>query len=309
MDDRWDRSNPLVILSRSDISGLFFEYDRKITVLSCSVIAAGCRNSNYRVHTDRGEYLLRICLKADHGFVNEQVVYSVLHDKIRIPRLYYAARFNDYDYLIYEYLSGRTLNSILSDRSRVTDSIVRQAAQTAALIHNHRSTDFPGLEQTELPPFKRWFELFLSNPRTIERIGLDTADRINRLVEGCTAELQEIDRYHSFIHSDFRPANMLLEQPNLLYFIDWEFAGNGHPLADIGQFFRYRSFFDTEHLKVFEAEYNQYASVALPQIWYRLSLLRDLVNPLQMLGGKENLPLKYQDLQSLIHNTLEFWGY
>ena len=47
----------------------------------------------------------------------------------------------------------------------------------------------------------------------------------------------------------------------------------------------------------------------MPSDWYQLSKLRDLVNPLQMLGAKENLPQKYADLKNIVLNTLAFFGY
>lgn len=48
---------------------------------------------------------------------------------------------------------------------------------------------------------------------------------------------------------------------------------------------------------------------SLPSDWYELSKLRDLVNPLQMLGAKENLSQKYADLKDIILNTLAYFGY
>jgi aminoglycoside phosphotransferase (APT) family kinase protein len=140
-------------------------------------------------------------------------------------------------------------------------------------------------------------------------MGPETVTRVHRLIRDSRSKLREIDRYQGFIHSDFRPANMLLDKQNRVYIVDWEFPCSGHILGDIGQFFRYRSCFDAEHLVVFEREYNRQAAVTLPPNWYELGRLRDLVNPLQMLGDNNELPSKFQDLKHIILATLEYFGY
>ena len=80
-------------------------------------------------------------------------------------------------------------------------------------------------------------------------------------------------------------------------------------LADIGQFFRYRSFFNATHIKLFEETYNLFARQKLPENWLELSLFRDLVNPLQMLSSNEEAPLRNEDLVKVIECSLTYWGY
>jgi thiamine kinase-like enzyme len=121
--------------------------------------------------------------------------------------------------------------------------------------------------------------------------------------------LYEIDKYISFTHSDFRPANMLIDKSNSIWIVDWEFSGFGHSLGDIGQFFRYENNFNQKQIRMFQEAYNSSSNRILPSDWYELSKLRDLVNPLQMLGAKENLPQKYTDLKNIVLNTLVFFGY
>ena len=81
----------------------------------------------------------------------------------------------------------------------------------------------------------------------------------------------------------------------------------GHSIADIGQFFRYRSFFNDTHFKLFEQIYNTFANRKLPDNWLELSLFRDLVNPLQLLSSNQEAPLRNVDLVNIIESTLAYW--
>jgi hypothetical protein len=309
MDNVWERSVPFFRVSNSDLSEIFHKYDPSLMVFSFEKVGVGCRNSNFVVKTNGGYFFLRIFPHGERGYLNEKAVSGVLHNKINIPQLHFVTELDNRGCLIYEYINALSLQSRFSKNVRLDNDIIRQAAESAAIIHNFKSDDFPGLLKADFPPFYQWYDLFLNNARAAERIGPEAVERVRRLIADSDAKLPEIDRYKTFIHGDFRPANMLIDSQNRVFIVDWEFPGDGHMLADVGQFFRYRSCFDNEHLSVFETEYNKHALVSLPRGWYQLSKLRDLVNPLQMMGEKAELPLKFQDLKNLILDTLDYFGY
>jgi serine/threonine protein kinase len=309
MDNNWERSIPFMPISRADLAEIFHNYDAHLAILSCAEVRMGCRNSHYKVNTTHGSYFLRIFPPGDNRFWNEQSVFNVLYNKINIPKVHFVSEINGRGCSIYEYINSVSLQSRCSANVRLENGVVCQAAKSAAIMHNFSADDFNGLIEINTPPFCEWFDLFLSDNKTVERIGNETVQRVRRLIADSASKLVEIDRYQSFIHGDFRPANMLLDHQNQVFIVDWEFAGGGHRVADIGQFFRYRNCFDNEHLAVFETEYNALAAVSLPRDWYELSRLRDLVNPLHMLGEKAELQLKFHDLKNLILDTLELLGY
>ena len=78
----------------------------------------------------------------------------------------------------------------------------------------------------------------------------------------------------------------------------------GHPLADIGQFFRYEEYFDKNLIRAFENEYNKHSSYKLITDWYKVSKLRDLVNLMQLINAEEHMPNKYTSIRAIIVNTL-----
>lgn len=102
---------------------------------------------------------------------------------------------------------------------------------------------------------------------------------------------------------------MLVDKNQRLFLIDWESACTGHSLADIGQFFRYRLFFQNAHIQLFEQVYHEFSHRRLPARWFELAIFRDLVNPLQMLSSHQEAPRRSADLRSRIEESLAYWGY
>ena len=141
------------------------------------------------------------------------------------------------------------------------------------------------------------------------KLGENLYKRIKKLVLAKETFIEEIENFKSFIHCDFRPSNMIVDENNKVYFVDWESASWGHSLADVGQFFRYRSFFNNNNINCFEKSYNSFANNKLPDNWFDLSLFRDLINPLQLLSSNQKAPLRDADLINIINDTLTYWDH
>lgn len=312
MDNLWERSIPFYKVNIKDAESIFKEYNNSLEILDLTAINIGCRNSNYKITTDNGLFLLRICPLGDTSWEKEKIISELLSKDINVPRLLFSSEDNITQRvcLIYEFIDGCSLQQSITANGTFEDNIITQAAETAAHIHNFdviNNGEFTTLDN--YPPFLMWYDLFLENDAAAMRIGNDDKERIKKLISAKQDDLNVIAQYTSFIHSDFRPANMLVDKNNKIWIVDWEFSGFGHRLADIGQFFRYSNCFNSEQIRKFEEMYNRISKKPLPDNWYDLSKLRDLVNPLQMIGTKEDLPEKYKDLKNLILDTLNFFGY
>lgn len=310
MDNTWERSIPFYNLSIKDIEGIFTEYDKTFEVLNYIPINVGCRNSNYKVSTNKGDFLLRVCPLNDISYKKERTISEAFYGYINIPKLLFISENNITQRicLIYEYIKSNSMQEILIQNGKLEDNIIIQVAESASCIHNHDIIN-NGEFDSDYPPFLTWYDFFIEKEIVTERMGKEIKERVKLLIADKKKYLYEIDKYTSFIHSDFRPANMLIDKNNSIWIVDWEFSGFGHSLADIGQFFRYENNFNEKQIRVFEKTYNSSSNKNLPSNWYELSKLRDLVNPLQMLGAKENLPQKYIDLKNIVLNTLIFFGY
>lgn len=306
-DLEWERSIEIQPTNYIELNRIFKRFDSTLTVLDYSIINLGCRNSNYKVVTNKGEYLLRISPVTEIN--NEKAACDLLYGVICMPKLLYCSSNNEVSIFIYEFIEGVPLQKLILENNRCETEVIKQAAKAAALIHNFKEDMLSGFAELKgIPPYELWCGYFLNNPFVKERLGNELLSKLNLCILKRSNMIPEIEGYTSLIHCDFRPANMLLDNNNRLFFVDWEYAGIGHSLADIGQFFRYRQYFNKTDMTIFENYYNEYSNIKLPVNWIELSLFRDLVNPLQMLSYKQEAPLKYGDLISIIKATVDYWN-
>ncbi|MBD7911588.1 phosphotransferase [Clostridium cibarium] len=310
MDNVWERSIPFYNLSIKEITAIFTEYDKNFEILNYTPIYVGCRNSNYKIHTNKGYFLLRVCPLKDISYKKERFISELFYGYINVPKLLFVSENNITQRicLIYEYVNGNSMQEMLIQKGKLEDRIIVEVAESASYIHNCNILNKDEFHD-DYPPFLTWYDLFLEKEIVTERIGKEIKERVKTLIADKKRDLYEIDKYISFIHSDFHPANMIIDKNNRIWIVDWEFSGFGHSLGDIGQFFRYENSFNQRQIEMFEKAYNSSSNRVLPSNWYGLSKLRDLVNPLQMLGAKENLPQKYIDLKNIVLNILVFFGY
>lgn len=307
LDLTWERTVPIWELDISGITAMMDRFDKSIHVMDFTALRIGCKNSNFAVSTNKGKFLLRITDK--NGFNNECRVYDLVKGKIRVPTLLYHEDTDLVRFFVYQYIDGVSLQQrILSDH-HCACSLLVQVAQAAALIHNTSQEDVSTLSELDVPPYEVWYRYFLENPTVMEKMGASRLKRTHRLVSDKQGMIPAIDGMQSLIHCDYRPANMLVDRQDQVFFVDWEGACRGHSLADIGQFFRYRQCFQEADRKVFEDAYNAWAARKLPEDWSELSRFRDLVNPLQLLSIRQGAPQRDADLLRIVEDTLQHWGY
>lgn len=307
LDLKWERYIPILDIKIDELKNIFTEYDKTINVSDYSAIQLGCKNSNYIVCTNKSKFLLRITNLT--GFNNEIIAYELVKGKINIPNLLFHTTKHNMNIFIYQYINGVPLQKHIIENNQCDYSLLEQVAKASAIIHNTPKEKTVGLAKLDVLPYEVWYESFLDNAMVRARIGEEIRERIQRLVFDKQKFISEIDSFKSFIHCDFRAANMLVNEYEQVFIVDWEGAWWGHSVADIGQFFRFCSFFNDTHINLFEQVYNSFAEKKLPDNWFELSLFRDLVNPLQLLSSNQEAPLRNADLVNIIEGILTYWDY
>ena len=296
MEREWERTVQYTYITLEDVKNIFQKYNQYEEVLDYELITCGKRNTNYRVTTTSSKYILRICSRNSEGYRSELISYYLLKDKINIPKLLMYSNIGDRVYIIYEYIAGKTLEEVIIDRKMI-DTIARDMA----IMHNTSKEEVTGIKIINYPPFREWFHLFLQDDYAKIRLGDNRIDKIHYLSVKYDKEIRAIiENYSGYIHSDFRPVNMIITEDGNIYYIDWEFAHYGIRLMDIGQLFRYKEFFSESLEENFEKSYNKYSKIELPYDWFKLCKLVDLANPIQLLQCEHISKVKKQDLLKLI---------
>lgn len=307
LDLVWERSAPIWDMDIVELKKIFAEYDRALVITNFKIIQIGCKNSNYIVSSNAGKYLLRITRRND--FSNENAVFALLKGKINVPELLFYAANEKTNIFIYQYIYGDSLQKRIIESNECEYSLLEQVAEAAAVIHSSPQESASKLAALEAPPIEMWYEVFLNNPIVKQQINDDIHKRIRKLIIDKQEFIPAIKKYKSLVHSDFRPANMLVDKHNQVYFVDWESAWWGYSLVDIGQFFRYIQFFGDSHINLFKKTYSACANRDIPDNWFELSLFIDLVNLLQLLSIKQDAPLRNADLINIINKKLEYFNY
>ncbi|MCL6458308.1 MAG: aminoglycoside phosphotransferase family protein [Gorillibacterium sp.] len=312
MDDQWERSIPFRALTEAEAELLLRWLDSTARVIKLSPLMEGKRNTNYQVTTLTGQtYLLRLFSPGDESWRKESALRRVLGNSVPMQRLLFIGQdaiTDNQTYALYDYAEGKTLLSLLLEGYVPDKALVRELGEILAVIHNHRYERQGFLNEQlmidqELPPLKLWYEMFLG-PHARMELGAELSKRMARLVTQKSELLEGMERTISLIHGDFRPTNLIIHKGTINAVIDWEFAMAGHPIADVGQLFRYKELFPDSLKSCFVEAYNKNAASLLSENWEEEAKLRDLANLLQMLNNGLGQPAKSDDLKKLIAEML-----
>jgi aminoglycoside phosphotransferase (APT) family kinase protein len=105
-------------------------------------------------------------------------------------------------------------------------------------------------------------------------------------------------------HHDIGGRNVLVQRAEgdrwrIQGVIDWESAGTGSPLVDVGSLFRYAPRYDETFRLEFERGYRE-AGGELPDDWYRTSRTLDAFRMIDTLDGIRELPGVFADCRMLL---------
>jgi aminoglycoside phosphotransferase (APT) family kinase protein len=311
MDDCWERSLPFVELDLDTASHLIHTCDPGLTVEGITPLHEGCRASVYCIRVQGGtRFLLKLFSTEDEPWKKERRLCQLLQEDVLMPQLYGAGKDNVLggSFALYGFVPGMSLRHALQAGVRPGDELLERIGHVAATIHRHACDTVGFLDadlrvQQALPPVRTWYTMFLG-PRAQGRLGQELTARVRAVVEAGEVQLVAVDVAPTLVHGDLRPTNIMVNDQQLSGIVDWEFAMAGHPLADVGQFFRYQEDFGMRERQAFERGYNSVPGMCLPPGWEHTGKLCDLANLLQMIDAEGEHPRKDADLKRLIERTV-----
>ncbi|WP_160687458.1 aminoglycoside phosphotransferase family protein [Clostridium sp. C2-6-12] len=316
MEYDWERKFPFLKIDKNVVEDLFEGILDKQGVTDVIPIDEGCRTTNYIIETNGipQRYILKIFMSKEQNYKKEIRLLTRLKEDgiLPVPKIYRVSEHESIqgrEYGIYEYKEGKTIGQAISEGYKVSEEFVRDVAKYLAMIHNYKFIKAGFLDEDlnleiEVPGLVSWYEMFMGT-NAKNRLGKDVVNKINKIVQENEKILLELDKDIRLVHGDFQGTNILVKDNKLSGILDWEFSMAGHPIADIGQFFRYEEYFDNNLIKAFEEEYNKNSDYKLIEDWYKISKLRDLTNLIQLINGNEDMPNKYANIKAVVVNILK----
>lgn len=203
--------------------------------------------------------------------------------------------------VVYRFIAGTTLD----------DCRTKEPPAAFASLADPLGRLFAWVARTEpLDPKDRWdvapllaqARSLLANSRARERMGNPLA---TALLAAYDAHADRIGWGTQVLcHHDIGGRNILVQRADgdrwrIQGVIDWESAGTGSELVDVGSLFRFAPRYDDTFVSEFERAYVE-AGGTLPDGWFVTARLIDSFRLIDTLDGLRELPGVYQDCRMLL---------
>ncbi len=191
-------------------------------VVTLESLDGGLSNRNYRARDDEGEWVVRLAGEVpEHGIVraNDIAASQAAAAAGIAPELRYA----EADALVIRFIGGRSL----------VEEDLREPAMRHRVAHLLHRTHHEVGRHLRGPAIMFWVFHALRDYAAQLRDTPDGGDldRLMAIADGLEHAVGPIEVV--FGHNDLLPAN-IIDDGNRLWLIDWEFAGYGTPLFDLG---------------------------------------------------------------------------
>jgi aminoglycoside phosphotransferase (APT) family kinase protein len=212
-----------------------------LVVCDYSLLAEGKVNTNYRVETVSGSFVLRLHNGADHVVDIEAALAERLSQTLPVPRLVGRGR----RYLVYEFRSGISLEkAVIQGRDLPYIKVARELAAFRQALSGHHfpSAGFFGSDVSVQHPWTSSIDGLWSYLRTqLQKANLSPSlrERLSMVAEDAEPRLHAIAGPPVLVHGDFKASNVLVDETGLTAVLDWEFAHSGTWMTDVGQILRH----------------------------------------------------------------------
>jgi len=286
---------PLLPVSRADLEALVEE-----PIVRYHPLEGGFTNTLHKVVLASGAIVVvKHYAGGRKAFRDEHATLTRLAGILPVPEIVRAEPARKA--IVYKWIDGTTLDECRR----------KEPAAAFASLADPLGRLFAWVASTEpLDPADRWevapllasARALIANSRARERMGTPLA---NALVEAFDAHGAKLSwGRRCLCHHDIGGRNVLVQRADgdrwrIQGVIDWESAGTGSPLVDVGSFFRYAMRYDATLVANFEAGYRE-AGGTLPDDWYRTSRLLDAFRLIDTLDGIREMPGVYADCRMLL---------
>ena len=300
------------------IQELFSHFNNSIIVDSISPISTGMSTSNYKVKTKKATYLLKIYPNDNDHSEIEIAMYRRAESNINIPRLLYCDNLKqvyDKTYVILEFIESRNFKEYLIENHGEFEDTVYRIGATLALLHETKYEE-PGILDENLN-IKKVINPILVQCKVLldqkagQYISDSCKEKLLSFLLRYDLALQQIDRSNVLCHGDFNFNNILIDERDNPWVIDFEYSFSNSKYYDIGKFFRGKSksvqpFINNKFINEFCDGYNSKTKKTLPSDWYVLSKIADIPGMLSFIN-RDNMPSEWTcEIEYEICSTINY---
>lgn len=300
MSQNKDRLFDFKSVDTEDIHTIFSKYNNRLLIENIAPIKTGMSTSNYLVETSKKKYLLKVYPKNnDHSDI-EVAAYKYAHNIINVPEVLHfdnnKAIINN-TYAIFQYIDGLTLREYVSKNKGFSSTVAYKIGSMLALLHRKEYTCTALLDtdlciKKQITQFQNQYEFFLEG-MSGKHLSIIVKQDLGHFIDTNRPLIERISEKNVFCHGDFIPSNILIDQYDAPWFIDFEYCFSVPCYYDIGKLFRtrenYSEYVDEKTKSDFAKGYNAMSQRTLPEDWYKLSKIADIVVMLALIN-RDNIP-------------------
>jgi aminoglycoside phosphotransferase (APT) family kinase protein len=303
------RCYPIVALGLQEVEAMLSPLLSDAALREAVPVEGGLVNTLYRVALDREDavYALRVYAAGPAAFERERQLLSRLASMLPVPEVLLADASGqrcDHPYLVYRWIEGITLNECR--RASAPEAFLTLAEPLGRLLARIASLPAPDdlVEPIQIAARLSRADEQLRSGLARERLGATLADRIrDRLTL-----LQALERTCGLVHGDLGGRNILVKSTRageweISGVIDWEAAGVGSALWDVGSLFRYSRRYSPDFRDFFAQGY-QAAGGELPLDWWQTARLLDATRLVSILSEERELPGVFAECRELIESVV-----
>ncbi|MGH4121555.1 MAG: aminoglycoside phosphotransferase family protein [Clostridium sp.] len=300
MSQNNDRLFDFKSVDAEDIHSIFSKYNNRLLIQNISPITAGMSTSNYMIEASNKRYLLKVYPKNnDHSDI-EIAAYKHAHYIIKVPEILHFDKSKtiiDNTYAIFQYIDGLTLREYVSKNKGFSNNVAYKIGSMLALLHEkeYACTALLNVDlciNKQITPFENQYKFFLDGMPG-KHLNEIVKQDLQHFIDANRHLIERISEKNVFCHGDFIPSNILIDVYDTPWLIDFEYCFSVPRYYDIGKIFRTRENY-SEHIddKIksnFAEGYNAMSHRTLPEDWYKLSKIADIVVMLALIN-RENIP-------------------
>ena len=303
---RWGRAEPLALLSIAEITRLLDPWLAGRDVIDAELLRGGLSNRNFllRLSGRPTECVLRVYDRDPSACAKEVAVLGLIGRDVPVPRVLYAddGRESGTALAVLSVVEGIPLVALrqMGDADELADA-VRDTGRVLA-----RLAAYPG-PPTQPESIVSVVGRLVSAPLFEERIPATTTEAVVRLAEDWQPRLDVAVRHTGLVHGDFNSPNVFVTETDdgwrVSAVLDWEFARDASPFADVGNFLRYHRADRPRYEPHFSRGLVE-GGMTLPDNWLMLARLADLPALCELLGRRDVPDAVVAELRLLIDETL-----